>query len=299
MTPNFEHLAKLPALEGFTPEEMLTFVRIATLHKVQPGDRLIRAGDEADCFYIVASGALEIRNGDVPLAQLRQGHLVGEMPLLYSQPVRQADVFVLEPSVLLRFGYADYDRLVQESKELAKKFKANLAKIVAGRIWSTLPDEPKRHLEKQETKETNTPVREVMRQTEIFRGLKEEYLERLEAIALPVTASEHEYVVRKGDAAEGFYLVLEGFVDVKDGEKALARMGPGKVFGEMALVYHQPTRSADIVAVDKVRLLYFAYDEYQRLANAFSEIGKKLRATLGRVAASRSWSMPTVDETKR
>lgn len=294
--PNFELLAKLPALEGFTPEEMLTFVRIATLHQAQPGDRLIRAGDQADCFYIVASGALEIRNGDIPLALLRQGHLVGEMPLLYSQPVRQADVFVLEPSVLLRFRYSDYDRLVKESKELAKKFKANLAKIVAGRIWSTLPEEPKRVEEK---KESTVSARAVMHQAEIFRGLKEDSLERLEAIALPVTASEHEFVVRKGDNAEGFYLVLEGFVDVKDGEKALARMGPGTVFGEMALVYHQPTRSADIVAVDKVRLLYFPYDEYQRLANAFAEIGKKLRSTLGRVAASRSWSMPTVDETKR
>lgn len=296
--PNFERLSKLPALQGFTPDEMLTFFRIATRQEFQAGDRLIQAGEVADCFYIIATGRLEIRQDNIPLAQLSQGHLVGEMPLLYSQPIRQADVYVIEPAILLRFNYADYERLVEESKELAQKFKGNLAKVVAGRIWSTLPDAPKR-VPAQAPSENKPSTKEALRKASLFKGLKEDHLERLEAIAIHTTVKEGTPVVRKGDTADGFYLILDGFVEVNNQGQALARLGQGKVFGEMALVYHQPFRTADVIAISPVSLLFFPFDELKRLTGAFSEIDKKIRLGLGQLAADRSWSMPTVDETKR
>lgn len=297
--PNFERLSKLPALQGFTPEEMLTFFRIATRQEFQPGDRLIKAGDAADCFYIVATGRLEIRQNNIPLAQLGQGHLVGEMPLLYSQPIRQADVYVIEPAILLRFNYEDYERLVEESKPLAQKFKANLAKVVAGRIWSTLPETAPHKAQPQSSPENKVSAKEGIRNAALFKGLKEDHLERLEAIALSTSVKEGIPIVRKGDPADGFYLILDGFAEVTDQGQALARFGPGKVFGEMAMVYHQPSRTADVIAVSPVSLLFFPFDELKRLTGAFSEIDKKLRIGLGQIAADRSWSMPAVDETRR
>lgn len=305
---NFDRLAKLPALQGFTPEEMVTFFRLATKHEHQAGDVIIRTGDMADCFYIVATGQLEIllkQNGQAtPLAQLSQGSLVGEMPLLYSQPVRQADVVVTQPSTLLRFNYADYERLSSQNPVLAKKFRTNLGRIVAGRVWSTLPSEPASTKPLDPVADKQAPVvsnREIMRKASIFAGLSDAELELVEAIALPMPLESGKPIVRTGDPASAFYLITQGYAEVQthQGGKStpLARLGPGQVFGEMALVYKQPTRSADVVAVSDIKLLCFPFEDYHRLANSVEAIGRRMRSNLGRVVASRSWSMPGVDET--
>ncbi len=313
---NFDRLAKLPALQGFTAEEMVTFFRLATKQSHQPGDVVIRTGDIADCFYIVATGQVEIslkQNGfATPLAQLGQGSLVGEMPLLYSQPVRQADVTVIQPSTLLRFNYAAYEQLTAQNPQLAAKFRANLGRIVAGRVWSTLPTEqgsaksldPLPQAPSQADGPGKAPSnRDIMRKAGIFGGLDDDELRQLEAIALPIPFEAGRPIVRSGDAASAFYLITSGYAEVQtlQAGKAtpLARLGPGQVFGEMALVYKQPTRTADVVAVGDVKVLCFPFEDYNRLASSVEAIGRRMRANLGRVAASRSWSMPVVDETKR
>lgn len=316
-TSNFDRLAKLPALQGFTPEEMVTFFRLASKHDHQPGDVIIRTGDVADCFYIVATGQIEItlkQNGVVtPLAQLSQGSLVGEMPLLYSQPVRQADAVVTQPTTLLRFNYADYEQLSAQNPLLAKKFRANLGRIVAGRVWSTLPSEqatksldpvPEKGTGSLDKASPAPPTnREIMRKASIFAGLNDEELRQLEAIALPMAFEAGKPIVRTGDPASAFYLITAGFAEVQTEQAGkttpLARLGAGQVFGEMALVYKQPNRTADVVAVSDLKLLCFPFDDYNRLALGIESIGRRMRANLGRVAASRSWSMPSVDETRR
>ncbi len=321
---NFDRLAKLPALQGFTPEEMVTFFRLATKHDHLPGDVIIRTGDVADCFYIVAAGQVEIslkQNGvATPLAQLSQGSLVGEMPLFYSQPVRQADAIATQPTTLLRFNYADYEKLSEHHPVLAKKFRSNLGRIVAGRVWSTLPTEPvpSRNLDPvpqgtgsleasvPKPKEGGTaPLtnREIMRKANIFAGLNDEELQQLEAIALPMAYESGKPIVRTGDPASAFYLITSGYAEVQTEQAGkttpLARLGPGQVFGEMALVYKQPSRTADVVAVSDLKLICFPFEDYNRLASGIEAIGRRMRANLGRVAASRSWSMPSVDETRR
>ncbi len=319
---NFDRLAKLPALMGFTPEEMVTFFRLATKHEHQAGDVIIRTGDVADCFYIVATGQIEIslkQNGIVtPLAQLSQGSLVGEMPLLYSQPVRQADAIATGPSTLLRFNYADYEQLSVQNPQLAKKFRGNLGRIVAGRVWSTLPTEPSpaKSLDPVPQAASNAEAarseaaspgaltnREIMRKASIFAGLSDAELQQVEAIALPMVYEAGNPIVRTGDPASAFYLITTGYAEVQTqlGDKTtpLARLGPGQVFGEMALVYKQPHRTADVVAVGALKLLCFPFEDYNRLAAGIESIGRRMRANLGRVAASRSWSMPSVDETRR
>lgn len=308
---NFDRLAKLPALQGFTPEEMVAFFRIASKHQHQPGDVIIRTGDVADCFYIIASGQVEIllkQNGvATPLAQLEQGHLVGEMPLLYSQPVRQADVVVTQTTTLLRFNYADYERLSAQNPDLAKKFRGNLGRIVAGRVWSTLPTDQATTKSLDPVAEKTVPQgpsnRDIMRKANIFAGLGDEELTQLEAIALPMPIEAGKPIVQTGDPASAFYLITQGYAEVQTQQAGkatpLARLGPGQVFGEMALVYKQPVRTADVVAVNDVKLLCFPFEDYNRLANGVEAIGRRMRANLGRVAASRSWSMPGVDETRR
>jgi CRP-like cAMP-binding protein len=95
-----------------------------------------------------------------------------------------------------------------------------------------------------------------------------------------------EKIVAKGDKGVGFFLVLDGQVEVRSDGKALASLGPGKFFGEMALFAEQ-TRTADVVATASTRCLVLSRWEFwgamakepEVLRELMAELVRRLRAT--------------------
>jgi serine/threonine-protein kinase len=69
---------------------------------------------------------------------------------------------------------------------------------------------------------------------------------------------EGELVIREGDAGDTAYIIVSGtcraFRKAEDREETLATMGPGDVFGEMALLLDEP-RAASVVASEPCTLL--------------------------------------------
>jgi CRP-like cAMP-binding protein len=55
-------------------------------------------------------------------------------------------------------------------------------------------------------------------------------------------------IVEGGSVGVGFYMVLNGRVEVRKGPRVLARLSNGQFFGEMSLIDGEP-RSADVLAV--------------------------------------------------
>ena len=307
-TLNFDRLSQLPFLQNFTQDEMGAFFSIGRKVRAEAGKLLMAAGDKADCFYILAIGHAEIsirgKKGEPStlLAQVAPGQLLGEMPLLYSQPIRQADVHATTDVVMLRFDYPALDILSQAQPILGKKFRTNLGKIVASRVWSTIPEAQGPAGGKQElpapvksNSHAGESSRELIQKAPIFAGLTEREIEHLESIAIPLNAQPDQVVVRTGDPSDSFFLITQGSLEViliKEGERIpIARLNEGQVFGEMALVYQQKARTADVIAVTNTRLLTFPFEDYKRLIAGQPEIGKRLRSNLARVAASRSWSI--------
>jgi serine/threonine-protein kinase len=72
------------------------------------------------------------------------------------------------------------------------------------------------------------------------------------------TYAPGEIVLREGDVGDAAYMIVSGscraYRSVDEREETLATMGPGDVFGEMALLLYEP-RAASVVAVDTVTLL--------------------------------------------
>ncbi len=61
-------------------------------------------------------------------------------------------------------------------------------------------------------------------------------------------------IVTKGEKGLGFFLILDGRVEVKRDGKVIATLAPGAFFGEMALFEELP-RTADVVAAAPSRCL--------------------------------------------
>jgi flavin-dependent dehydrogenase len=68
-----------------------------------------------------------------------------------------------------------------------------------------------------------------------------------------------ELIIRQGDPGDCMYVIQAGQVEVvreaPDGEKRLAVLGPGDVFGEMALFHREERRSATVRPLGEVRAL--------------------------------------------
>jgi CRP-like cAMP-binding protein len=68
------------------------------------------------------------------------------------------------------------------------------------------------------------------------------------------TFKSGEVIFRQGDAGEEMFVIRNGTVDIRVGEKTVVTLEQDEVFGEMALVDHLP-RSATAVAASDCELV--------------------------------------------
>ncbi len=87
---------------------------------------------------------------------------------------------------------------------------------------------------------------EQLSQVQLFAGLKPQALELIAKVASEETHAAGTKIFQHGDAGDKLYLILEGRVRISRdvpgmGEEALAVLGPGQIFGEMALLDESPS----------------------------------------------------------
>ena len=110
---------------------------------------------------------------------------------------------------------------------------------------------------------------EQLKRVELFSGLKPQAIDLIAQVASEETYPAGTKIFEHGDAGDKLYLILEGKVRISRevpgmGEEALAVLGPGKVFGEMALLDESP-RSADARVHERCRVLSIPKDGFDDL----------------------------------
>jgi CRP/FNR family cyclic AMP-dependent transcriptional regulator len=100
----------------------------------------------------------------------------------------------------------------------------------------------------------NSAIVEILQKTPLWSSLDAKELKVVAESFKEVRFESGDVIVRKGKTGCGFFLVLDGMVEVRAEGRALSKLGPGQFFGEMALLDDQP-RSADVVALEPSRCL--------------------------------------------
>jgi len=103
----------------------------------------------------------------------------------------------------------------------------------------------------------------------LFAGLSSTALELISRGATEETHSLGTKVFQHGDVGDKLYIIIDGKIRISRevpgmGEEALAVLGPGAVFGEMALIDAEP-RSADARVHERVHLLALHRDAFEDL----------------------------------
>ena len=98
----------------------------------------------------------------------------------------------------------------------------------------------------------NKQVIALLKNTPIFAKTSEKSLESMIQSAVVKTIAPGQKVVEQGQGGVGFYLILDGTVEViKKGQK-LAELETGNFFGELGVIDGRP-RTADVVAITETK----------------------------------------------
>jgi CRP-like cAMP-binding protein len=123
---------------------------------------------------------------------------------------------------------------------------------------------------------------EFLRQTGLFSDLTEKEISSVLSTAREREFSDGDVIIREGPGGAGFYLMLDGSVEVRKGDLVLATFGPGDYFGEMALLLEDTPRTADVVATSATRCLVITPWDLKALITAHPGIGVKMMGELAK-----------------
>ncbi|RYZ04644.1 MAG: cyclic nucleotide-binding domain-containing protein [Myxococcales bacterium] len=215
---------------------------------------LVEEGTVGNEAFILARGELDVskksmKPGGAPLAlaRLGKGALFGEMALLSSAP-RTATVTACRPSVVLAGSKAALDRVAAQAPEVGRVF----AEFCRRRMLDNL-----------------------MRTNFILRSASPSERPALIERFTVRQFAQGERIIAQGSPPDGLHIVALGEVNVlhHDGEEPtlVAKLGPGEVVGEVALILRRPAIT-DVVAHHPTVTLFLQRDRFLGLARAHPKI---------------------------
>ncbi len=225
--PAIDRLALMPSFPLFSelPRERLrVLAEGAELVELEPGARVITAGEPADALYCIVAGSVRVEIPNVDRRPVMgEGDVFGESCLL-DAGTRQAHVFVTdeEPLVALRIGREVLDLVTEGLPELDDVLFELLARRVLGNFLATSP---------LFTAFSPAERRELARAFEVRRARKGVHL------------------LVEGKRSDGLYALVQGRLSAGGVER-----GPGTIVGVAALFARAPATSTVTTTAECVLL---------------------------------------------
>ncbi len=222
--------------------------------RVARSEHLLRAGDDPDAAYAVLAGRVRVSapDGSV-LATMTAPALVGELAVLEGRP-RSADVVALEPVRALRIEAGDLRQVVGSHEGFARTLEAFADARRASQF---------------------------LRRQGPFSELPSDEIERLAARLRPQRFAAGSVLMRQAERGDDVVLIRDGQVEAfredANGERPLARLGPGTLIGEIAVLTGSP-RTATVRALTNVDALVVSGEDVRAVV-------KRHRALLDRVTS--------------
>ena len=125
-------------------------------------------------------------------------------------------------------------------------------------------------------------VLELLKDVPLFSGFSKKNLKKAVNSAHEKNFEEGQPIVREGEKKNiGFFLILDGQVEVKQGKKTLSTLGPGQFFGEMSALDGEP-RSADVVPTTDTKCLILTNWDIKSLIKTYPDIAMEIIEELTR-----------------
>lgn len=289
MRPLLEILEQAPVFAGLTRAHLVALVPRMKGIRAQPGQHLVRQGEDGDAVFIVLDGRLAVRCEDGPwgslrVAELGAGDVVGDMAWLDPGP-RSASVRALETVHVARLDRSTYEVIVREAPALAVAILDGVAAVVAGRLERTNRmlvdvlggDRGGGGAGAKAGADEGLPyagevVVSGLKDTPGFGALD---MRSLGEWAPARVWGPGEVLCRQGEVGDRCFILVRGEVEVArelERDKVLARLGQGEVVGQLALIADGP-RTATVRTVQTTVGLVLTRAALRRLIDSGAPAG--------------------------
>lgn len=135
---------------------------------------------------------------------------------------------------------------------------------------------------------------DAFKQTYLSRGLPDEEVASIVALAEVKNFLAQEVVIHRGDPPTSVFVVLAGRVDLMTGDQdKLAAVGPGNMLGEAALLSNHPS-DFDAVCEGFTKVAEIHVDKLRALMNSNRNLGFMVLANIGNLLCNRLHSASVV-----
>jgi CRP/FNR family cyclic AMP-dependent transcriptional regulator len=108
----------------------------------------------------------------------------------------------------------------------------------------------------------------------LFSTLSRSDLLELAKLTEDLEVEEGRVLAREGDIGQEFFVIVDGEVSVsKDGQQ-VRTLGPGDFFGEIALIWDSPRRTATVTAKTPLRFFVLTRQAFKSLIERHAELEK-------------------------
>lgn len=227
-------------------------------YKVKPpGSLLFEEGDEGDSMFILKKGLVkaiaENSEGEaMTLHEFIEGGFFGEVSLITGIP-RTATIECDQPSLFIEIKRNDF------MHALSSKMKARILNIGKIRVAEQL-------------KKYKVPF---------FEAFAEEEFSILAKLCDLDIHPSGKVLMTQGELGDSFHLIVHGKCEVAVDDKKVGEMGPGKYFGEIALIQQGP-RTATVVCQTKCVILSMTLANFEVLFELVPEAIADFELRLGK-----------------
>ena len=133
LVPLEEHSEDVLFLPEASASDWARILGLAKLYRVEPGDEIIRAGDDDRALWFIAEGAVRVVDGDQTVNLIEAPSVVGELAFLDGGR-RAAGLVAETDGEVARFDMEAFDTLADQDAELARRMALGLGRIAALRL---------------------------------------------------------------------------------------------------------------------------------------------------------------------
>ena len=125
----------------------------------------------------------------------------------------------------------------------------------------------------------HTWIDEKLAAVPLFEGLSKKQLRRISSLMTRIDRPAGQVLTTEGQRGYEFFIVLEGEVEVRQGDRVIATRRPGDYLGEIALLDRRP-RTATVVATTPVSVEVLSGSEFVSLLAEVPELSEQVMATM-------------------
>jgi cAMP-dependent protein kinase regulator len=209
--------------------------------KIANGETIIKQGDPGDYFYVVAKGTVTYHVNDNKVGTAGQGNSFGDLALLFTCPRAATVKAASQPTSLFRVDQKTF-----------------------------------RYIMQSQTKKSANEKEKLLRDISFLSHLNTGDFQRLCSVMTPCLFYIGDYIVKKGEQGDSFYVLQEGQVRVTDifvGNTHYedVTLEPGDYFGEGALISSEP-RAANVVALTQGTAFSIDREIFTKVLGDFSRV---------------------------